>query len=343
MLRHIPWFFAEAAALDVLIFCSFRQFYFRGLSVFPKGAYGIRKGDESMDLVKIGKYLAAKRKALGLTQRELAEQLGMSDKSVSKWERGVCLPDVSLYEEYCAALGISLHEFLAGEDLAKEDLAKQAEENLLQVAADSKASQKRLKAVILALALTVLLVTFLGVLFLFRGKGQVNSLVPLDRNSTEMKTAELLSGVNGAFLFRYRTDDAFRRLTVTSSEYRAGEEINRENHVISYESVGSPSEGMIALVPDFERFTVKLVIADQNAKLSTEVPILDKVEDRTYYGRSASPLGAETEIRFDEEQLILALLYDDDVMHVLNLREFAEGNIPADNDVMYFFSVCFEK
>ena len=309
MLRHIPWFFAEAAALDVLISCSFRQFYFRGLSIFPKGAYGIRKGDESMDLVKIGKYLAAKRKALGLTQRQLAERLGMSDKSVSKWERGVCLPDVSLYEEYCAALGISLHEFLAGEDLAKEDLAKQAEENLLQVAADSKASQKRLKAVILALALTVLLVTFLGVLF----------------------------------LFRYRTDDAFRRLTVTSSEYRAGEEIDRENHVISYESVGSPSEGMIALVPDFERFTVKLVIADQNAKLSTEVPILDKVEDRSYYGRSASQLEAETEIRFDEEQLILALLYDDDVMHVLNLREFAEGNIPADNDVMYFFSVCFEQ
>ena len=96
MPKHIPWFFAEAAALDVLISCSFRQFYFRGLSIFPKGAYGIRKGDESMDLVKIGKYLAAKRKALGLTQRELAEQLGMSDKSVSKWERGVCLPDVSV-------------------------------------------------------------------------------------------------------------------------------------------------------------------------------------------------------------------------------------------------------
>ena len=122
-----------------------------------------------MDLVKIGRYLAAKRKALGLTQRELAERLGMSDKSVSKWERGVCLPDVSLYEEYCAVLGISLHEFLAGEDLTKENLVKQAEENLIQVAADSKTRQKRLKAVILALALTVFLVTFLGALLLFRG------------------------------------------------------------------------------------------------------------------------------------------------------------------------------
>ena len=50
-----------------------------------------------MDLVKIGKYIAEKRKALGLTQRQVAEKLGMSDKSVSKWERGICLPDVSVY------------------------------------------------------------------------------------------------------------------------------------------------------------------------------------------------------------------------------------------------------
>ena len=47
------------------------------------------KGGNSMDLIKIGKYIAEKRKALGLTQKQLAEQLGMSDKSVSKWERGV--------------------------------------------------------------------------------------------------------------------------------------------------------------------------------------------------------------------------------------------------------------
>lgn len=50
-----------------------------------------------MDIVKIGKYIAGKRKILGLTQKQLAEKLGMSDKSVSKWERGICMPDVSLY------------------------------------------------------------------------------------------------------------------------------------------------------------------------------------------------------------------------------------------------------
>ena len=50
-----------------------------------------------MDLIKIGKYIAEKRKALGLTQKQLAEQLGMSDKSVSKWERGICLMYLSIW------------------------------------------------------------------------------------------------------------------------------------------------------------------------------------------------------------------------------------------------------
>lgn len=57
-----------------------------------------------MDLVKIGQYIAGKRKNLGMTQKQLAEKLGMSDKSVSKWERGICLPDVSIYSDLCLLL-----------------------------------------------------------------------------------------------------------------------------------------------------------------------------------------------------------------------------------------------
>ena len=63
-----------------------------------------------MDLVKIGQYIAGKRKNLGMTQKQLAEKLGMSDKSVSKWERGICLPDVSIYSDLCLLLGISINE-----------------------------------------------------------------------------------------------------------------------------------------------------------------------------------------------------------------------------------------
>ena len=79
-----------------------------------------------MDLVKIGQYIAGKRKNLGLTQKQLAEKLGMSDKSVSKWERGICLPDVSIYSDLCLLLGISINEFLAGEDIVRENIEKKS-------------------------------------------------------------------------------------------------------------------------------------------------------------------------------------------------------------------------
>ena len=86
-----------------------------------------------MDLIKIGKYIAFKRKEQGLTQKQLAEKLNMSDKSVSKWERGICLPDVSVYLELCKILDISINEFLAGEDIPKETIEQKAEENIIQL------------------------------------------------------------------------------------------------------------------------------------------------------------------------------------------------------------------
>lgn len=296
-----------------------------------------------MDLVKIGRYVAGKRKDLGLTQRQLAEKLGMSDKSVSKWERGICLPDVSVYEEYCSILGISINEFLAGEDIAQENIVKKSEDNLIQVTTDSKHRQNKLKAIIAVLSVIVLAAVMIVSVFLLRANQPKNYIVPVDPNSAEMKTAELLSGMDGAFLYHYRTSDSFQRLTVSVSEYQSGKRIDRGNNVVSYESIGSPAEGMIVIVPNFEDFTVKLVIADQSAKLSTEIPILDAVEGREYFGRSASQIEAETDIRFDEEQYILALIYDNDIMHVLNIQEFENGNIPLDNDYMYIFSVSFSK
>ena len=90
-----------------------------------------------MDTVKIGKYIAGKRKALGMTQAQVAEKLGMSDKSVSKWERGICLPDVSVYMALCEILGISLNEFIAGEDIEPAEVLQKSEENLIQVTEDA--------------------------------------------------------------------------------------------------------------------------------------------------------------------------------------------------------------
>ena len=78
-----------------------------------------------MDLVKIGSYIAEKRKKLGMTQKQLAEKLGKSDKSVSKWERGICLPDVSVYLELCEILGISKKQERQPTNLRSESQLKQ--------------------------------------------------------------------------------------------------------------------------------------------------------------------------------------------------------------------------
>lgn len=71
-----------------------------------------------MDLIKIGKYIAEKRKALGLTQKQLAEKLNMSDKSVSKWERGQVLPDTAKIPKLAKVLGCSVADLFAKPETA---------------------------------------------------------------------------------------------------------------------------------------------------------------------------------------------------------------------------------
>lgn len=90
-----------------------------------------------MDQVKIGKLIAECRKAKRLTQVELANLLGVTDKSVSKWENGVCLPDVSLYKEICKILDITLNEFFSGERLTYETFKEVADNNLLSALENS--------------------------------------------------------------------------------------------------------------------------------------------------------------------------------------------------------------
>lgn len=150
-----------------------------------------------MDLIKIGKYISDKRKALGLTQRQLAEKVGMSDKSVSKWERGVCLPDVSIYAELCSALDISVNEFLAGEDIESETLEQKAEENLIGVATQSK--QKRLKSIIAVLLIISMgLLSVIGGAILYANRPQ-NYFAPLDNSGNEIQIAAMLSDADNVY------------------------------------------------------------------------------------------------------------------------------------------------
>ena len=298
-----------------------------------------------MDLVKIGKYIAGKRKALGMTQKQLAEKLNMSDKSVSKWERGICLPDVSVYMELCEILGISINEFLAGEDIDAENVEKKSEDNIIQVTKDSKKKQKNLKS-ILAVVTTfaVIMVLVLGAVFVHKVMQPKNYITAVDRTSAEMKTAELLSGADGAYLFNFYAKEEYKTLTIYLSEYQAGELINKSKVAdLDYDGIESAKRGVIAVIPDFELFRVKLIIADDYSKCSTDFPILENVENREYYGRSATQVEGEVPIQRDTEQGLMALIYGEDGLEAIPVKEMGQGNFREKNDYVYYLSFRFGK
>lgn len=95
-----------------------------------------------MDQAKTGKFIAVCRKEKGLTQAQLAELMGVSDRAVSKWETGRSMPDSSIMLELCDALGINVNELLTGERIAMEDYRKTAEENLLQMRRQEEKTNK---------------------------------------------------------------------------------------------------------------------------------------------------------------------------------------------------------
>lgn len=298
-----------------------------------------------MDLVKIGKYIAGKRKALGMTQKQLAEKLNMSDKSVSKWERGICLPDVSVYMELCEILGISINEFLAGEDIDAENVEKKSEDNIIQVTKDSKKKQKNLKS-ILAVVTTfaVIMVLVLGAVFVHKVMQPKNYITAVDRTSAEMKTAELLSGADGAYLFNFYAKEEYKTLTIYLSEYQAGELINKSKVAdLDYDGIESAKRGVIAVIPDFELFRVKLIIADDYSKCSTDFPILENIENREYYGRSATQVEGEVPIQRDTEQGLMALIYGEDGLEAIPVKEMEQGNFREKNDYVYYLSFRFGK
>ena len=81
-----------------------------------------------MDQIKIGKFIAEHRKKQGLTQMQLAEKLGITDKAVSKWERGIAMPDSSIMLELCAILSVTVNDLLSGEVVTMENYDKKMEE-----------------------------------------------------------------------------------------------------------------------------------------------------------------------------------------------------------------------
>ena len=97
-----------------------------------------------MDQIRIGKFIAEKRTEQHLTQAQLGEKLGITDRAVSKWETGKSLPDASVMLELCGLLGITVNDLLSGEVVSMENYNVQTEKNLIEMVRRKEEADKRL-------------------------------------------------------------------------------------------------------------------------------------------------------------------------------------------------------
>ena len=113
-----------------------------------------------MNQEKIGKFIKSKRKEIRLTQAELAEKLNVTDRSVSKWENGICMPDSSIIPVLCDILNITINDLFSGEVVDKKNNEKILESNLLNVFKDKEEFDK-------ALLKVESIIVFVSLIFVF--------------------------------------------------------------------------------------------------------------------------------------------------------------------------------
>ena len=109
-----------------------------------------------MDQIKIGRFIAEERKNKGYTQRQLADILGISDKTISKWERGNGFPEVSLLLPLCNELEISVNELLTGERVSEDEYQKKAEENMMDLVREAQESKKKIILSVMVAGLVII-------------------------------------------------------------------------------------------------------------------------------------------------------------------------------------------
>lgn len=109
-----------------------------------------------MDQIKIGRFIAETRKSKNLTQKQLAEKLSISDKTVSKWECGKGLPDVSIMLDLCEELQITVNDLLTGEIVSKIDYQKKAEENMMNLMKENQENKKRMILSVICAVITII-------------------------------------------------------------------------------------------------------------------------------------------------------------------------------------------
>ena len=224
-------------------------------------------------------------------------------------------------------------------------MIQKSETNIIEVIRDNINKQKCLKVMrCILLVISICAVAVIGFI-IYRLKKPQNYISPIAKDSIEMQTAELLAGPDGAFIYKFVTTDEYKKLRLHIHRYESGRLSNQDKVEIGFEDIGSPKSGEIVMVPDFGNYVIKLIISGDGSKLSTEIPVLENVEDREYYGRSATEIQNVVDIRYNKQQPLIAFLYDDDTMSVPALDDLinSQTDLLSKNDYVYYVAFEFCK
>lgn len=157
-----------------------------------------------LDQKKTGEFISGIRKEKGLTQKQLADAIGVSDKAISRWETGRGMPDTAIMPELCRILEININELLSGEHLSPEDYDGKAEKNMVELMKNNENIKKNEKMSSIGMLIgIVILIAFVLAIILF-SQGHVLWFLDLPSLLAVLGVKYIILGVSGQFGYYYK-------------------------------------------------------------------------------------------------------------------------------------------
>ncbi len=301
----------------------------------------ISRGGADMDQKKIGKYIADKRKDKGITQAALAEELCVSDKAVSKWERGICLPDVSKYQELCGILNISLNELFAGEDLDTANVVRQSEKNLIGIARFGKMKSSKLLKIIIGLIVCVA-VLVVGLILVMNNDDQLKGNYITAFSVENPDEANMLRLFGDATLFNYSLDENYENVDIEIIKYVNGTKVGEFGRELNL-PYGRRQNEAIAIEPDLEKGTFNFTLSTENGGIGKSI-FVEVAEDEKLMGYTE--VEAELPVNVEKGKKIPVYLYmaDDGDLMAYPLKDVKRNpsKTLSETDLCFFITFVFD-
>lgn len=252
-------------------------------------------------------------------------------------ERGICLPDVSVYIQLCEILGISINEFIAGEDLDAEQLPKQAEENIIVVAEEGNRKRKKLQRILIAL--TAIYFCIASFMMMQENVRFRNHIDPVPDHSDAMMLMDVIFD-EGAYVYRYDLDNSFSVIDVNLTVYEKGK-VTDSRTVASCRQDDMRTAGMIAIVPEDDA-RIKVIITEGEGKVSAEVPMLKDVTNKEHLISGVSKMTSDKEVKKGDETALVCFIYNEDDLISVPVEAIQSSDMGKENDYMYLLTAEFQ-